>query len=416
MNNKDISDYQILFLTSRLPTHLLTGDRVRAYHLIKGLVNLGYTVDLLGFADLLSPSNETDIYSLCRKVYSVHREDIEFQNSSRAIQLKDMIVGLMHGFPRRTWQFHSPQMIDMFQGIINRTQYDVIHFSEVGVAELIKYIGDKKHIKIIYDLIDAISLSIFSSLKYQVDISYPFRLLEAYQLKGFEKGLVKKVNAALVVSSRDKVYLNNPSNLHVIPIGLELPASAVNVDKEFDLIFVGNMSTKTNIDAIEWFVSSVWPLVHDQRPQTTLYIVGREPSQSIMNLASDQIVITGLVEDVNWYYARARVCIAPIRYGSGQKTKLLEAFSNSLPVVATNEANQGLGAQDGVSIILKDDPDEMAKSILQLLENDQLRQIIGKRAYQFVRENFSLEHSASLLSDLYVKVMENARINPEAAN
>lgn len=396
---------KILFVVSRMPSTLTSADRVRAFYLIKGLVDKGYKVDLLSFEDQNSTLSDTDIYSICHKVCTVDFANIELNSQSRIKQVMDMGVGFLYGYPRRVWQFHSRRMRNAFVEMVTTTNYDVVHFSELGVAELAWI----KHSQIpktkIFDLIDAVSLSVQSSLKHRIDLTWPARLIETYTLRQFEIKLVKTVTAGIVVSPRDKAYLNNLPNLHVIPMGVPNLARPEERNKDIDLIFVGNMSTKPNIDAIMWFVQSVMPIIWAVRPQTNLYIVGWNPTPEVRQLANDRITITGSVPDSNAYINRAKVFIAPMRMGAGQKTKLLEAFANSVPVVATHEANEGTEAHDNCSIILCSDPPMMAKSAIRLLEDEKLQTKIGENGYKFMKANFTWERSVDMLENLYNRVL-----------
>jgi len=405
---------KILFVTSRLPTHLSSGDRLRAYYLIKGLAKRGHVIDLLGFDDLSHPRQETDIHILCRRIVPVHHDDLEMQHISRKSQMRDMLQGARYGYPRRVWQFHSSTMQLLFQELITKNSYDILHFSEIGVAELVHLTIGKDDCAKVFDLIDAVSLSIRNSLLYRFDLTWLSRLVEAYQTKKFEMDLIKIVDSACVVSKRDYDHLGNSPRMRVINIGVDVPDYVQEIEKVFDLLFTGNMTMRANVDAILWFTKQVWPLVRQKRPATSLYIVGKDPPPNVRSLASDQVIVTGSVPNINWYHARARVFIAPLRYGAGQKIKLLEAFTHALPVVATHEANEGLGAQDGISILLKESPQEMSAAILELLEDERKRLKIGLHAYQFLCENYNLERSTDLLENLYAEALNHAHSDAHA--
>jgi glycosyltransferase involved in cell wall biosynthesis len=398
----------VLFVATRMPSHLMTGDRLREYLLIKGLIDRGHVLDLLGFENTGCPQVETDIYSICRQVHPVPREDLEFMAQSPIQQLKDTLVGARHGLPRRVWQLHSPAMMQALQDMFSRTDYDVIHFSGIGVAELLTQVRDRKCAKV-FDLVDAVSMSVRRSLMYRHDLSWPMRALESYQLFRFEKGLLKGVDAGCVVSSRDRAYLGNPPNLEVIPIGIEIPAFSPGADKRFDLMFFGNMSAKMNVDAVHWFVKHAWPLVIAKRPQTTFCIVGANPVPSILALNDKGVVVTGTVDDVDRWFSSARVFVAPLRFGAGQKIKLLRAFAHKLPVVATDVANEGIDGVDGESILVRNSPQEMAQTILDLLGDQQKHRVVGENAYRFLCQNYTWQRSAELLEGLYFRAIDNER-------
>jgi glycosyltransferase involved in cell wall biosynthesis len=407
---------KILFVASRMPSHLTTGDRLRAYSLIKGLQKRGHQVDLLAFENLANPRIETDIYSLCHTVRPVHHADIELQHQTQSKQLWDKFVGVWHGYPRRVWQFHSPTMVRALEEMMSQTSYDVVHFSEIGVAELVNVLDDHIHVARVFDLIDAVSVSVRSSLRYRFDLSWPFRLVEAYHLSRFERALIQKVDGASVVSPKDQAYLNNPAHLQVVPNGIEVPANMPLAPKECDLVFVGNMSSKPNADAVQWFVDFVWPHVIHKRPSTNFFIVGRDPLPPIRRLASDRIIVTGSVDNVHHYMLRAKVFVAPLRFGAGQKNKLLEAFSNRLAVVATHEANAGIYAINEHAIVLRDDPQQMADAILELLASEEKRRWLGENAYRFVRDTFTWDRSVERLEALYHQAIQYAHSHAATSN
>ncbi len=396
---------KILFVVSRMPSNLNSADRVRAYNLIKGLTGKGHQIDLLAFENLnLTSPLETDIYSICHKIQLVGFTDIELANQFRSQQIKDMFIGILKGYPRRVWQFHSLEMKAAYEKIIKENSYDVIHFSELGTAELVGLPTSSSSTIKIFDLIDAVSLSVQSSLRYRIDLTWPARLIEAYTLRQFEINLLKLVNAGIVVSSRDKAHLKNRANLHVIPMGVPNSIRKEATHKDIDLVFVGNMSGRPNIDAVTWFVKEVLPLIWAHRPQTNLYIVGRSPDPIVYQLENAQIIVTGSVPDSNVYINRAKVFIAPMRIGAGQKTKLLEAFANAVPVVATYEANEGTEAQDGSAIILCRTSAELAAESIRLLNDEALRTKIGANGYKFMQENFTWTRSVEMLEKLYKQV------------
>lgn len=397
----------ILYIASRIPSHLSTGDRLRTYMLIRGLVDRGHNVDLLGFENMLSPRLDTDIYHLVRTARPVHHADIEFQAYARSQQIRDTLVGLLNGFPRRVWQFHSPMMIRTLQEMLQSTTYNVIQLSEIGVAGLLPYL-DQVHTVKVFDLMDAVSMSVRNSLRYRLDLSWPSRLLEAVHLRWFERRVLDDVDAASVVSSEDRTFLSSSPRLRVIPIGLDMPKDIVPTMRDLDVMFVGNMSARPNIDALNWFMRMVWPTILDQRPDTTLHIVGRDPSAAIRRLAGDRVVVTGAVADVGTYLDRAKVCVAPLRFGAGQKIKLLEAFAHAVPVVATTAANEGINAEHDIGIVICDDPQAMANAVLDLLRDSARRAKIGQQAQRFMQARFTWHHSTDLLEDLYYEVLHNA--------
>jgi glycosyltransferase involved in cell wall biosynthesis len=151
------------------------------------------------------------------------------------------------------------------------------------------------------------------------------------------------------------------------------------------MLFLGSFRHPPNIEALEWFVGKVLPLVLQKSPKAKLVIVGADPPprHSLPDLP-DNIELRGFVEDVREPLGRYAVFVCPILSGSGMRVKLLEAFSAGIPVVSTRIGAEGLTSEDGAICALSDDPEQFAARILALFENPAGAAEMAGRARQHV--------------------------------
>lgn len=104
------------------------------------------------------------------------------------------------------------------------------------------------------------------------------------------------------------------------------------------LVFVGVMNYFPNNDAVCWFAEHIFAQLRQCDPQLELFIVGRNPTRDVIQLASHPgITVTGAVDDVRPYIAAARAVVVPIRVARGIQNKVLEALAMGKQVLASEE-------------------------------------------------------------------------------
>jgi glycosyltransferase involved in cell wall biosynthesis len=158
------------------------------------------------------------------------------------------------------------------------------------------------------------------------------------------------------------------------------------------LVFSGVMRTPTNVQAVQWFASNVWPRVRAAIPEATWSIVGREPTAEVKQLAKlPGVEVTGTVSDTSVAIAEAEVCINPMQAAGGMQNKLIEYMASGKAIVATSVANEGIGAIHEEHLIIADEPTEFAKAVIDLLRNPSKRVRLGRSARENVLANWTWE-------------------------
>jgi glycosyltransferase involved in cell wall biosynthesis len=171
-----------------------------------------------------------------------------------------------------------------------------------------------------------------------------------------------------------------------------------------DIAFVGWMGYEPNVQAVCWFVRTVWPEVRRAYPESRFRIVGRNPSPRVRALEGDGVVVTGEVPDVADACEGVRLGVVPLRAGMGVKNKTLELLAMGLPVVGTPVAAEGLspGGEDG--LIVAEDQRAMRDAVLRLMADDEDVKRLGAEARAFVERRFAWD----AIGDRYVRSLERA--------
>jgi polysaccharide biosynthesis protein PslH len=169
------------------------------------------------------------------------------------------------------------------------------------------------------------------------------------------------------------------------------PASAAVRLEQPALVFAGTLSHGTaNVDATCWLIDEVFPRVWRKRPDVHLYVVGRSPAPEILARRGRRVHVTGEVPSIVPYMRASLAALVPLRWESGTRFKILEAFACKTPVVSTTLGAEGLDVQHGRHLLLADDPDEFAGAILSLVEDQSLGEGLVEPAYELVRREYDL--------------------------
>ncbi len=188
------------------------------------------------------------------------------------------------------------------------------------------------------------------------------------------------------------------------------------------------MSWRPNEDAALYFVRDIYPLIKkitssperdaainqspppggegqgggSPRSSLKLYLVGKDPTPAVEDLRrSDRsIEITGYVKDIKQYIEAADVFIVPLRIGSGTRLKILEAMALGRPVVSTSIGCEGLDVTPGENIFIADTPEDFSRRVLDLLQDRDLAQRIGRAGKKLVEEKYNWDTIEQALADL----------------
>jgi glycosyltransferase involved in cell wall biosynthesis len=199
--------------------------------------------------------------------------------------------------------------------------------------------------------------------------------LNASDWRRFQRSVAAQVRRVVIASDLDAARSGLP-NVSVIPNTYPRPQRPVGNPSAGGppvLLFQGNLVYPPNIDAAQWLATVIAPLVRAAVPEAEVRLVGR-PGSNVTELHRPGVVtVVGEVPSMEEELARASVAVVPLRYGSGTRIKILESFAHRVPVVSTTLGAEGLDAEDGVHLLLADDPEEFAAATVRLLGDSVLR-------------------------------------------
>lgn len=221
-----------------------------------------------------------------------------------------------------------------------------------------------------------------------------------------QKKWYRKFNKVVVFCEEDKSKIPKlcPQQLiEVIPLWVNLnDYPRQHTEKKFyDLVFVGNFSHLPNVDAALYFYKDILPLIKYRFPNVSVVLAGANPPLTIKEIAkSDKTVsVTGYTEDIKEAYVKSRVFVAPIRYGTGMRFKILEALALDLPVVSTSLGARGIIFKENIKIA--DTEKEFATAVIDLLNNPDKCAILAENGRKLIEKYYNWETLLDKYEDIY---------------
>lgn len=222
-------------------------------------------------------------------------------------------------------------------------------------------------------------------------------LKSSHHWKKIEFELIEKSDVVYYPSQVeiDEIRKNFPSiNGKAIPayIFQDFNKKNRNIRETRDIMFVGGFSHKPNIDAVLWFVRSIFPKILEKMPKLKFYVIGSNPPESIKKLHSENVIVKGFVsdEELEDFYNNCRIDVVPLRYGAGVKGKVVEAMYNGIPIVTNSIGAEGLKSVDSVLIIAKNEQ-EFAGKIIENYDNLDYLEKLSNTSIEYVKNNFTKE-------------------------
>ena len=166
------------------------------------------------------------------------------------------------------------------------------------------------------------------------------------RLRDYEKKMLPKFDSIVWVTEHDLQKGKNESGHtpnFVVPSGVEIPIETselkTNKNKWYHL---GALDWPPNLEALMWFLKSVWPKMIEENRELELHIAGRNCPNFLKKYKAKGVYVYGEIPNKETFLVDKSVCLVPIKSGSGIRIKLLEAIANKKIVVSTEIGSQGI--------------------------------------------------------------------------
>jgi glycosyltransferase involved in cell wall biosynthesis len=391
-------------ITPYLPYPPTSGGRSRTYNLVKHL-RYDYDITMVCFA---RPEEVTGDLAPLREVCEL----IVVDRASSPGLIKAAWLSLTSLKPITMRLYHTPEMEQTIRRVLNDQRISLIHVEsfymlanlpqQLDVPVLlsepaIEYVAWRRHAQVAKPW-----------------FTRPAIAIESLKMRLWEPRAWSEATVVGVMSQVDAVAVKNatPGVMTVLaPNGVDTdyfrPDPGLARDSR-TAVYMGDYKYFPNVDAVLYFAEAILPLVHAERPDFELVLVGKDAPPEIAALAADPqsgVALVGLVDDTRPYLQGSALFVCPLRSGSGTRFKLLESLACGCPVVSTPVGCEGLGATDGTNMLIRESPRAFADAVLSILNNPDMGRDIGEHGRDWVVRHHAWQHSASILRLAYEQLI-----------
>lgn len=394
--------YEILLLTHRIPYPPNKGDKIRSWNLLKFLTTR-FRVHLACFIDDPRDFEHTGFLNeICESAHFVALDPFLSKLKS--------VPALFTNQPQSFRFYDHPKMRHEIEKLRAKPLAAEIAFSSTMAPYLEPKIENRKRI---IDFCDADSEK---WLQYAEKATLPISWIysrEGRALARAENTIANWADHSFAVSNEEASLFNcrkevnrrvdwytNGVNLDYFDPSQFLPEH----DKKCEVVFIGAMDYRANIEGVIQFTKNVWPHIRVQHPSARFNIVGSNPTNEVMALnGSNGINVTGRVDDVRPWLASAALVVAPLSVARGVQNKVLEAMAAGKSVVASPEAMTGIDAPIE-AVFITDTDQMMAEKIVDLLGNPTVVEQTGKIARTHAVSSFGWDSALKRLDESLVEL------------
>ncbi len=307
------------------------------------------------------------------------------------------------------YTLYSRKMQREIDKLVQEEHFDIIHCATILLGfhrfpKGIPLVGDTHNVE--YDLLYRAFLE-SKNILHKAIYYLEHTLGKPQEIKN-----CKKFDAITATTKRDYEILHAEMPDHrisVIQNGVD-PSFFEPMDVELEpntMVFTGLMSYFPNDHGIMYFLDKIFPLVLEQVPTTRLYVVGKNPSKGLRARSSENIIVTGFVEDVRPYIARGEVFIIPLLIGGGIRGKALEAMAMKKPIVSTSIGCEGIVLNPGESVLVADTPADFANSVVRIFNDADLKNRLGTNAHATALKEYDWEQKGRQLEIIFQTVLKD---------
>lgn len=303
---------------------------------------------------------------------------------------------------------YAPYFLCLAQVLERRgAEFDLVYITRYSVAqdivELVRRWAPRS--KIVLNIAD---LHFLREMRMAMAADDKQMMKTAVATRDAELSVMSKVDLVLSYNEVEHVVImshgHNTDQVAKCPWVVDVPERIPSRESRSGIAFLGGFGHPPNVEAVEFFVEKVMPLLRKRLPGVSFLVYGSNVPESILKLESDDVIVRGYVGDVAEVYDNCRVFVAPLLSGAGIKGKVIGALARGVPCVLSAVAAEGTPVRGGTEALIASKPSEWRDSVVRLYEEKLLWDSVSAAGRNLARDQYSFEAGQVLMQRALEKV------------
>ncbi|MCR4661451.1 MAG: glycosyltransferase family 4 protein [Clostridia bacterium] len=339
-------------------------------------------------------------------------------------KIKQVFILFFKKIPFQTGLTISRELKHKLKKNLARKNYDIVVFDMIRLADLYKIVKKSTNAKIVLDLVDIISKRYYYSkgnilgqsrnnnkflshvLKFGIIKKFILRV-ERHRLEKSEKFYCNIFDAILLISeseTRELILKTGKNNIYNLPMlisekNFDVPKMYEKKEKII-LGFAGQLKTPANYESLINILDNILPNLDFS---FNFVIIGNAPNDLIKKYSSNNVSFLGFVEDFKAEMKKIDIFLCPMVFGTGIKTKILEAMAIGLPVFTNYVGIEGINVSNGDNIFVANCNEEIIEQLNTSINDCGLINKVARNGQKYV----SMHHSETVVDSAFINIISS---------
>lgn len=400
---------RLLFLGQTLPFPPDGGVHIRMYHVLR-LLSRAFDITALCFYRRRERQGEHSVRAAIEGLAPFARVEAFPipQEFSRPRLLWDHLRSTLRQRAYTWFTYASGSMVGRIRELRCTQRFDIAQIDSLDLAACLPHLEGIPVVCVHHNVESAL-------LRRRAAIDeHPLRSaylgFQAALLERLETEWCGRVALNVCVSREDVATLHRlapDAPYAVVPNGADVDRFRPGPPPTEPLVLgVGGINWGPNREGLDFFCTTILPHIRRDHPAAQMAWVGRASEEERREYRERYgVELTGYVDDVRPWLARAACVVVPLRSGGGTRLKILDAWATAKGVVATSVGAEGLAVDDGVNIMIRDDPRAFAAAVGQLLDDPAARAALGAGGRRTAEEVYAWEAVGAAMIERYRELL-----------